>query len=207
LRVDATYQSGLSPSVGWAASSVLRRSRRPFLTERFDFEAEVAVSSARRRYTSRQGRVRGDPRVAAMKRCSARECNAKQHSGPRKELRGHDANWPRGRTVDEVDISTWPSSTLNGEVMQDARTSMMIVERRARRGVLLGLTCLRRATSSRRYTGRVGFARTPPVWLTPGDVIEVFRSRALARSPTRWLPRRTHRRLALAPTRMDTANF
>lgn len=82
---------------------------------------------------------------------------------------------PEVVTVDEVDITDVPiRSILNGEIMQDARTSMMIVSVARAVEYFSGFTTLRPGDVIATGTpGGVGFARTPPVWLRPGDVIEV----------------------------------
>jgi 2-keto-4-pentenoate hydratase/2-oxohepta-3-ene-1,7-dioic acid hydratase in catechol pathway len=102
-------------------------------------------------------------------------------------------------TVDEVDISDLAITTrLNGEVMQSARTSQMIIDVPSAIEYFSSFTTLRPGDVIATGTpGGVGFARTPPVWLLPGDVIEVeieqigtIRNRVVAetddRSGWRW---------------------
>ena len=63
---------------------------------------------------------------------------------------------------------------LNGEVMQSAKTSEMIVDVPSCVEYFSSFTQLRPGDVIATGTpGGVGFARTPPVWLQPGDVIEV----------------------------------
>ena len=148
----------------------------PALTERFDFEAEVAVIIGKGgRYIRAENAYESILGYAVMNDGSAREWQRKATQWtPGKNFEGTMPIGPEVVTVDEVDISDVAiRSTLNGEVMQEARTSMMIVARAVE--YFSGFTCLRPGDVIATGTpGGVGFARTPPVWLTPGDVIEVF---------------------------------
>jgi 2-keto-4-pentenoate hydratase/2-oxohepta-3-ene-1,7-dioic acid hydratase in catechol pathway len=78
-------------------------------------------------------------------------------------------------TPDEIDVSDLLLTTrLNGEVMQSARTSQMIFDVPRTIEFLSSFTTLRPGDVIATGTpGGVGFARRPPVWLQPGDVIEV----------------------------------
>jgi 2-keto-4-pentenoate hydratase/2-oxohepta-3-ene-1,7-dioic acid hydratase in catechol pathway len=82
---------------------------------------------------------------------------------------------PEVVTTDEVDISDLALTTvLNGKVMQSARTSQMIVDVPSAIEFFSSFTRLRPGDVIATGTpGGVGFARQPPVWLQPGDVIEV----------------------------------
>jgi 2-keto-4-pentenoate hydratase/2-oxohepta-3-ene-1,7-dioic acid hydratase in catechol pathway len=63
---------------------------------------------------------------------------------------------------------------LNGEVMQDASTAQMIFDVPRTIEFLSSFPTLRPGDVIATGTpGGVGFARQPPVWLQPGDVIEV----------------------------------
>ena len=63
---------------------------------------------------------------------------------------------------------------LNGQVMQSARTSQMIVDVPSAVEFFSSFTRLAPGDVIATGTpGGVGFARQPPVWLHPGDVIEV----------------------------------
>ena len=80
-------------------------------------------------------------------------------------------------TADEVDVSDLAlTTTLNGQVMQSARTSQMIVDVPSAIEFFSSFTRLAPgdviATST---PGGVGFTRQPPVWLEPGDTIEITR--------------------------------
>ena len=150
----------------------------PALTERFDFEAEVAVVIGKGgRYIRAENAYDAILGYSVMNDGSAREWQRKATQWtPGKNFEGTMPIGPEVVTVDEVDISDVAiRSTLNGEVMQEARTSMMIVNVARAVEYFSGFTCLRPGDVIATGTpGGVGFARTPPVWLTPGDVIEVF---------------------------------
>jgi len=95
------------------------------------------------------------------------------------------------------------TTVLNGEVMQSARTSQMIVDVPSAVEYFSSFTTLLPGDVLATGTpGGVGFARKPPVWLMPGDVVEVtvegvgtIRNRVVAeegnRSEWRWQPGRT----------------
>ena len=126
----------------------------PALTERFDFEAEVAVVIGKGgRYIRAKDAYESILGYAAMNDGSAREWQRKATQWtPGKNFEGTMPIGPEVVTVDEVDISDVTiRSTLNGEVMQEARTSMMIVNVARAVEYFSGFTTLR-----------------------PGDVIEVF---------------------------------
>jgi acylpyruvate hydrolase len=150
----------------------------PALTECFDFEAEVAVIIGKGgRYIRAEDAYESILGYAVMNDGSAREWQRKATQWtPGKNFEGTMPIGPEVVTVDEVDISDVAiRSTLNGEVMQEARTSMMIVNVARAVEYFSGFTTLRPGDVIATGTpGGVGFARTPPVWLTPGDVIEVF---------------------------------
>lgn len=74
-------------------------------------------------------------------------------------------------------------TVLNGQVMQESSTADMIFSVRRLIEFLSGSTTLRPGTAL--FTGTpqgVGFARTPPVWLQPGDrvTVEIDRIGALS---------------------------
>jgi 2-keto-4-pentenoate hydratase/2-oxohepta-3-ene-1,7-dioic acid hydratase in catechol pathway len=82
---------------------------------------------------------------------------------------------PEVVTTDEADMADALLTTvLNGQVMQSARTSQMIVDIPSAVEFFSSFTRLAPGDVIATGTpGGVGFARQPPVWLTPGDVIEV----------------------------------
>lgn len=68
----------------------------------------------------------------------------------------------------------WLKTTLNGEVMQDHTTSDMIFDVPTLIESLSSTMTLRKGSVILTGTPHgVGFARTPPVWLKKGDVVEV----------------------------------
>jgi 2-keto-4-pentenoate hydratase/2-oxohepta-3-ene-1,7-dioic acid hydratase in catechol pathway len=89
---------------------------------------------------------------------------------------------------------------LNGTVMQSARTSQMLVDVPAAVEFFSSFTRLMPGDLIATGTpGGVGYARNPPVWMNPGDVIEVtvesvgtIRNRIVAEQggpeDWRWLP-------------------
>ena len=104
-------------------------------------------------------------------------------------------------TPDEADVSDVAlTTTLNGQVMQSARTSQMIVNVPSAIEFFSSFTRLRPGDVIATGTpGGVGFARQPPVWMRPGDVIEIsvegvgtIRNRVVAEdsdhSDWRWRP-------------------
>jgi 2-keto-4-pentenoate hydratase/2-oxohepta-3-ene-1,7-dioic acid hydratase in catechol pathway len=176
---------------------------RPALTERFDYEGELGlVIGAGGRYIPAAKALDAVAGFAVLNDASARDW---QRAGTQwTPGKNFDASMPIGPevvTTDEADVSdALLTTTLNGEIMQSARTSQMIVDIRSGIEYLSSFTTLRPGDVIATGTpGGVGFARTPPVWLTPGDVIEVsvegvgtIRNRIVAeegdRSGWRWHP-------------------
>ena len=110
---------------------------------------------------------------------------------------------PEVVTADEVDVTDLAiSSTLNGQVMQSARTSLMLVDVPSAVEFFSSFTRLAPGDVIATGTpGGVGYARTPPVFMQPGDVIEVtvegvgtIRNRVIAEEGApgdwRWRPGR-----------------
>ncbi len=183
----------------------------PALTERFDYEAEVAVVIGKGgryiRASDAFGAILG---YAAMNDGSAREWQRKATQWtPGKNFEGTMPIGPEVVTVDEVDITDVAiRSILNGEVMQDARTSMMIVSVARAVEYFSGFTTLRPGDVIATGTpGGVGFARTPPVWLKPGDVIEVEVEGVGAISNTVVAEQGAPADWPWRPLEVDTTNF
>jgi acylpyruvate hydrolase len=150
---------------------------KPALSERFDYEAELAIVIGQGgRYIKAENAFDAILGYTVMNDGSAREWQriATQWT-PGKNFEGTMPIGPEVVTVDEVDISDLAiRSVLNGNVMQDARTSQMIVSVAKAVEYFSGFTTLRPGDVIATGTpGGVGFARTPPVWLMPGDTIEV----------------------------------
>ena len=150
---------------------------KPALSYRFDFEAELAIVIGRGgRYIRAADAFDAILGYTVMNDGSAREWQrAASQWTPGKNFEGTMPIGPEVVTVDEVDVRDLAiSSTLNGTVMQDSRTSKMIVDVAHAVEYFSGFTTLRPGDVIASGTpGGVGFARTPPVWLMPGDIIEV----------------------------------
>jgi 2-keto-4-pentenoate hydratase/2-oxohepta-3-ene-1,7-dioic acid hydratase in catechol pathway len=150
---------------------------KPAFTDRFDFEAELAIVIGQGgRYIRAENALAAILGYSVMNDGSAREWQrAATQWTPGKNYEGTMPIGPEVVTVDEVDVTDLAiSSTLNGEIMQSARTSDMIVSVARAIEYFSTFTTLRPGDVIATGTpGGVGFARTPPVWLTPGDLIEV----------------------------------
>jgi acylpyruvate hydrolase len=150
---------------------------KPALTERFDYEAELGVViGAGGRYISADKALDAIAGFVVVNDASARDW---QRAGTQwtagKNFEGSMPIGPEVVTPDEVDVTDLAiSSRLNGEVMQSARTSQMLVDVPSAVEFFSSFTRLVPGDVIATGTpGGVGFARTPPVWLRPGDVIEV----------------------------------
>lgn len=174
---------------------------KPALSERFDYEGELGVViGAGGRYIPAARALEAVAGYVVLNDGSAREW---QRAGTQWTAgKNFDGTMPIGPelvTADEVDVSDLAIETrLNGEVMQSARTSQMIVDVPSAIEYFSSFTTLRPGDVIATGTpGGVGFARTPPVWLHPGDVVEVeierigtIRNRVVAEqsdgAPWRW---------------------
>jgi acylpyruvate hydrolase len=150
---------------------------KPALTERFDYEGELGlVIGAGGRYIPASKALDAVAGFVVLNDASAREW---QRAGtqwtPGKNFDGTMPIGPEVVTTDEVDVSDVAiTTTLNGEVMQSARTSQLIVDVPSAVEYFSSFTTLVPGDVIATGTpGGVGFARTPPVWLIPGDVVEV----------------------------------
>lgn len=150
---------------------------KPTLSERFDYEGELAVIIGRAgRYIRAEDALDFIFGYSVMNDATAREWQrAATQWTSGKNFEGSMPIGPEVVTVDEVDVRDLAiSSTLNGQVMQSARTSDMIVSVVKAVEFFSSFTVLRPGDVIATGTpGGVGFARTPPVWLVPGDTIEV----------------------------------
>src|SRR5215472_5658459 len=149
----------------------------PALTERFDYEAELGiVIGAGGRYITADKALDAIAGFVVVNDASARDWQrAATQWTAGKNFEGSMPIGPEGVTTDEVDVSDLAIITmLNGEVMQSARTSQMIVDIGNAIEFFSSFTRLRPGDVIATGTpGGVGFARQPPVWLQPGDIIEV----------------------------------
>lgn len=150
---------------------------RPALSSGFDYEGELAIVIGEGgRYIPREKALDAIAGFTVLNDGSAREWQrAATQWTPGKNF---DATMPIGPevvTTDEVSVDDLTiTTTLNGDVMQSARTSQMIVDVARCVEFFSSFTALLPGDVIATGTpGGVGFARTPPVWLTPGDVIEV----------------------------------
>ncbi len=150
---------------------------KPDLTSRFDFEGELAL------VVGRGGRyIRADDALPAilgytiLMDGTAREWQrASSQWTPGKNFDGTMPLGPEIVTTDELDASDLQlTTTLNGDVMQSASTAQMIFDIPRCIEYVSSFTTLHAGDVIATGTpGGVGFARTPPVWLTPGDLLEV----------------------------------
>jgi 2-keto-4-pentenoate hydratase/2-oxohepta-3-ene-1,7-dioic acid hydratase in catechol pathway len=150
---------------------------KPALTGRFDFEGELGlVIGNGGRYIPADKALDAIAGYVVLNDASARDWQraATQWTGG-KNFEGTMPIGPEVVTADEADMSDAAlTTTLNGEVMQSARTSQMIVGIPAAIEFFSSFTRLRPGDVIATGTpGGVGFARQPPVWLEPGDTIEV----------------------------------
>jgi 2-keto-4-pentenoate hydratase/2-oxohepta-3-ene-1,7-dioic acid hydratase in catechol pathway len=176
---------------------------RPALSESFDYEGELGiVIGAGGRYIPAGKALDAVAGFTVLNDASVRDWQraATQWTAGK----NFDATMPIGPEVvtpDEADVSDVAlTTTLNGEVMQHARTSQMLVDVPSTIEFFSSFTTLRPGDVIATGTpGGVGFARTPPVWLKPGDTIEItiegvgtIRNRVVAedddRSGWRWHP-------------------
>ena len=151
---------------------------RPAESTHLDFEAEIAV-------------VIGKP----GRRIS--EADAPQHiagyacynDGSIRDWQRHSTQWCPGKnfyrtggfgpwlvTADEIAADTVMTLTcrLNGAVMQQATTDMMLHSIRRQIAYVSAVAPLEPGDVIVTGTpGGVGARRSPPVWMTPGDVVEI----------------------------------
>jgi acylpyruvate hydrolase len=172
---------------------------KPALSDRFDYEGELGVViGAGGRYIPADKALDAIAGFVVLNDASAREW---QRAGTQwtagKNFEGSMPIGPEVVTTDEADVADVALTTsLNGQVMQSARTSQMIVDVPSAIEFFSSFTRLMPGDVIATGTpGGVGFARQPPVWLLPGDVIEVsiegvgtIRNRVVAESgaPTDW---------------------
>ena len=176
---------------------------RPAFTDRFDYEGELGiVIGSGGRYIPAEKALDAVAGFVVLNDASARDWQrAATQWTAGKNFDGSMPIGPDVVTADEVDVQDVAlTTTLNGEVMQSARTSQMIVNIPSTIEFLSSFTTLRPGDVIATGTpGGVGFARQPPVWLVPGDVIEVsvegvgtIRNRVVAENDApatwRWRP-------------------
>ncbi|HMD95470.1 MAG TPA: fumarylacetoacetate hydrolase family protein [Trebonia sp.] len=150
---------------------------KPALTDRFDYEGELGVViGTGGRYIPAGKALDAIAGFVVLNDASARDW---QRAGTQwtagKNFEGSMPIGPEVVTTDEADVSDVALTTvLNGQVMQSARTSQMIVDVPSAIEFFSSFTRLVPGDVIATGTpGGVGFARQPPVWLQPGDVIEI----------------------------------
>jgi 2-keto-4-pentenoate hydratase/2-oxohepta-3-ene-1,7-dioic acid hydratase in catechol pathway len=176
---------------------------KPALTSRFDYEGELGVViGTGGRYIPAGKAFDAVAGYVVLNDASARDWQrAASQWTAGKNFDGSMPIGPELVTPDEADVSDVAlTTTLNGQVMQSARTSQMIVDIPSAIEFFSSFTRLRPGDVIATGTpGGVGFARQPPVWMQPGDVIEItvegvgtIRNRVVAeegdRSDWRWRP-------------------
>ena len=177
---------------------------KPALSESFDYEGELGiVIGAGGRYIPASKAIDAIAGFTVLNDASVRDW---QRAGtqwtPGKNFDGTMPIGPEVVTPDEVDVSDLALTTeLNGLIMQSARTSQMLLDVPSTVEFFSSFTTLRPGEVIATGTpGGVGFARNPPVWLQPDDVVEItiegigtIRNRVVAedgdRSDWRWRPK------------------
>ena len=171
------------PSVFMRAASSLaghgEPAPRPRVSHRMDFEAELACVIGRRaRYVSRDAALDHVFGYACFNDITLRDYQMKSPTwtvGKNFDRTGGFGPWVATR--DELPAGAEDlriQLRLNGEVEQDANTSQMIV------GVAHAIELLSEAMTlepgdviAMGTPAGIGGARRPPLWMKPGDVVEV----------------------------------
>ena len=152
---------------------------RPSVSDRLDFEAELAVVIGRR--------CRHLSAANALDAVAGYACF---NDGTLRDFQRRTAQWTIGKNFDAtgafgpwlVPASDLPpgasglkiESRLNGIVMQSANTAQMIVSvAEALRLLTEALTLEPGDVVAMGTPAGVGYARNPPVWMQPGDRVEV----------------------------------
>ncbi|NOT30337.1 MAG: fumarylacetoacetate hydrolase family protein [Planctomycetes bacterium] len=152
--------------------------RIPRGSQRFDYEAELALVIGRR--AARVPRARALEHVLGY--CCFNDFTAR-------DFQKLDGQWQRGKSGDTLaPFGPYLATTdeipdphalgirlrLNGATMQDAHTSLLIFGVDALiESITEHITLEPGDVIATGTPGGVGFARTPPVYLQPGDVVEV----------------------------------
>jgi 2-keto-4-pentenoate hydratase/2-oxohepta-3-ene-1,7-dioic acid hydratase in catechol pathway len=150
---------------------------KPDLSDRFDYEGELGLVIGRGgRYIPADEALEAVAGYVVVMDGTAREWQrAATQWTPGKNFDGTMPIGPELVTTDELDVSDVQLTTrLNHEVMQSSSTALMIFDIPRTIEFLSTFTTLRPGDVIATGTpGGVGFARNPPVWLEPGDSIEV----------------------------------
>ncbi|MGH7610763.1 MAG: fumarylacetoacetate hydrolase family protein [Candidatus Dormibacteria bacterium] len=175
----------------------------PALSERFDYEGELGVVIGRGgRYIPAEG---ARDAIAGYVVCNDASARDWQRAGTQwTPGKNFDQTMPLGPelvTPDEIDVTDITLTTkVNGEVRQSARTSQMLVDVPHAIEFFSTFTTLSPGDVIATGTpGGVGLGHEPPLWLHPGDLVEVaiegvgtIRNRVVAEPPdqvlSRWVP-------------------
>jgi acylpyruvate hydrolase len=150
---------------------------KPALSGQFDFEGELAVVIGQGgRYIPAEKAL-----DAVLGYCIVNEASARDWQRASKQWtpgKNFDFTMPIGPeivTPDELDVADLALTTqLNGIVMQAGNTSQMLTS--VARSIEFFSSFTRLSPGDVIATGTpagVGFTRTPPIYLEPGDVVEV----------------------------------
>ncbi|MBV9792670.1 MAG: fumarylacetoacetate hydrolase family protein [Actinobacteria bacterium] len=149
----------------------------PALTDGYDYEGEVGiVIGAGGRYIPAEQAMAAIAGFTVLNDASARDWQrAASQWIPGKNFDGSMPIGPEVVTPDEVDIlDTTLTTRLDGEIMQQARTSQMLIDIPSTVEFYSSFTTLPPGDVIATGTpGGVGYARKPPVWLEPGKTIEI----------------------------------
>ena len=170
---------------------------KPALTEKFDYEAELGiVIGAGGRYITADKALDAIAGYVVLNDASARDWQrAASQWTAGKNFEGSMPLGPEVVTADELDVSDLAiSSTLNGQVMQSARTSRRSLSAQRGRAVLLVHPADARPRHRHRHAGR---RRLRP-HATGSGCIPGMSSRSPSKdsapSATAWWPRKARRR-------------
>ncbi len=151
---------------------------RPRVSTDLDFEGELAIVIGKPgRYIPRSEAFRHIAGYACYNEGSVRDFQRHTHQfTPGKNFPATGAFGPWLVTADEID-DLGPlrlQTRLNGEVVQDATISQMIFDIPRQIEYCSSFTRLEPGDVIATGTpGGVGSRRTPPLWMKPGDVVEV----------------------------------
>jgi 2-keto-4-pentenoate hydratase/2-oxohepta-3-ene-1,7-dioic acid hydratase in catechol pathway len=151
---------------------------RPKLSHDLDYEGELAVIIGKPgRHITRADAWSHIAGYACYNEGSVRDFQRHTHQfTPGKNFPGTGAFGPWMTTPDEVgDVTPLRLQTrLNGEIVQDAKISQMIFDIPRQIEYCSSFTRLEPGDVIATGTpGGVGSRRTPPLWLKPGDIVEV----------------------------------
>lgn len=151
---------------------------RPKLSHDLDFEGELAVIIGKPgRHIARADAWSHIAGYACYNEGSVRDFQRHTHQfTPGKNFPGTGAFGPWMMTADELgDVTPLRLQTrLNGEIVQDAKINQMIFDIPRQIEYCSSFTRLEPGDVIATGTpGGVGSRRTPPLWLKPGDIVEV----------------------------------